>query len=82
MVIVTSFSYATIVPTLRSYFKSNVNALRLTIAIGSLIPLMCYLLWDMAVQGSLVSNGAHGLIRMAVSGHSVTQGEVQKDLLD
>lgn len=72
MVVVTSFSYATVVPTLRGYFKSNVNALRLTIAIGSLIPLMCYLLWDMVVQGSLVSNGAHGLIHMAVSGHPVS----------
>ena len=72
MVVITSFGYATIVPTLRSYFKSNVNALRLTIAIGSLVPLICYLLWDMVVQGSIASNGAHGLIHMAGSSHAVS----------
>lgn len=72
MVVITSFGYATIVPTLRSYFKSNVSALRLTIAIGSLVPLVCYLLWDMAVQGSIASYGKQGLIQMAESAHAVS----------
>lgn len=72
MVIITSFGYATIIPTLRGYFKSNLKALRLTIAIGSLVPLICYLLWDLVVQGSIVSNGSHGLVQMASSPHSVS----------
>lgn len=67
LVVITSFGYATIIPTLRTYFNSNVNALRLTIAIGSLIPLVCYLLWDMVVQGSLPAASAKGLIFMATA---------------
>ncbi len=72
MVVITSFGYATIVPTLRTYFKSNVSALRFTIAVGSLVPLICYLLWNMVVQGSIASSGNHGLVHMAVSGHAVS----------
>ena len=73
MVVITSFGYATIIPTLRSYFKSNVNALRLTIAIGSLVPLVCYLLWDLVVQGSIVGGGSTGLAKMALSPESVSE---------
>lgn len=73
MVVITSFGYATIVPTLRSYFDSDVKSLRLVIAVGSLIPLLCYLLWDMAVQGSLESVGGSGLIQMAHSGRAVSE---------
>ena len=72
MVIITSFGYATIIPTLRGYFKGNVNALRLTIAIGSLVPLVSYLLWDMVVQGSIAGSGPHGLAQMVQSPHSVS----------
>ncbi|ACJ17896.1 amino acid permease [Coxiella burnetii] len=73
MVIITSFGYATIVPTLRSYLKSQVNALRLTIAIGSLMPLILYLLWTFVVNGTLGSHGANGLIHMAASTDAVSE---------
>lgn len=69
MVVVTSFGYATIIPSLRSYFNSNVKALRLSIAIGSAIPLVCYLLWDFAVQGSIDRSQ---LMQMAHSPHAVS----------
>lgn len=69
MVVVTSFGYATIIPSLRSYFNSNVKALRWAIGIGSTIPLICYLLWDFAVQGSIARDE---LMRMASSPHAVS----------
>lgn len=69
MVVVTSFGYATIIPSLRTYFNSNVQALRLAIGIGSAIPLICYLLWDFAVQGSVDRNS---LMQMAHSPHAVS----------
>lgn len=72
MVVMTAFGYTIIIPTLRSYFNSHVNALRLTIAVGSLIPLLCYLMWDFVIQGSLASQGGDGLAQMAVSGHAVS----------
>jgi tyrosine-specific transport protein len=73
MVVITSFGYATIIPTLRTYLNSNVKALRLTIAIGSLIPLVCYIAWDFVVQGSLASAGPQGLVTMAHSPHAVSE---------
>lgn len=69
MVVVTSFGYATIIPSLRTYFNSNVKTLRMAIGIGSAIPLVCYLLWDFAVQGSV---GRDELMQMAHSAHAVS----------
>ena len=73
MVVVTSFGYSVIIPSLRTYFNSNVNMLRLTIALGSLISLVCYLLWDLAVQGTVGASGPAGLISIASSGHTASQ---------
>ncbi len=69
MVVITSFGYATIIPSLRTYFNSDVKALRLAIGVGSLIPLICYLLWDLAVQGSVDRSQ---LMAMSQSPHAVS----------
>ncbi len=71
LVAVTSFGYGTIIPSLRTYFHDDVRKLRLMIALGSLIPLICYLLWDFSVQGTLPLQGPHGLVPMAHSRDSV-----------
>ena len=42
-VIMTSFGFAVIVPSLRSYFSNDFFMLRRAILIGSLIPLFCYI---------------------------------------
>src|SRR3989338_837996 len=72
MTVVNSFGFATIIPTLRTYFNSNVKQLRLIVGIGSLIPLICYILWNFTVQGSIGTTGSDGLIHMALSGHSAS----------
>lgn len=72
MVVMTSFGYATIIPSLRTYFKGDVKTLRLTIMVGSLIPLLCYLLWDWVVQGTIARDGTEGLVAMAHSPHAVS----------
>jgi tyrosine-specific transport protein len=70
LVIVTAFGYGSIIPTLRSYFKSDVRLLRLSIIIGSLIPLVCYLIWDFVVEGTVDGNR---LLSWSYQGHAVTQ---------
>ena len=40
-IIITSFGFAAIIPSLRSYFHSNIRQLRQVIFFGSLIPLIC-----------------------------------------
>lgn len=52
-VVITAFGYAVIIPSIRSYFDSDIKKIRFVLACGSLVPLVCYLLWNLAVQGSV-----------------------------
>ncbi|BBB15799.1 putative tyrosine-specific transport protein [Candidatus Rickettsiella viridis] len=69
-VIITSFGFAVIVPSLRSYFKNNASQLRKAILIGSFIPLVCYILWELVIMGVVPSQGPISLTVMAHSSHS------------
>lgn len=61
-VMITSFAFATILPSLRVYFKSDVAKLRLVILLGSLIPLIFYILWIAIVHGVLNTNELNNLV--------------------
>ncbi|MEE9452303.1 MAG: aromatic amino acid transport family protein [Gammaproteobacteria bacterium] len=67
MVLVTSFGFSIIVPSLRAYFKSDVKKLRCAILIGSLIPLVLYVVWDAVVIGAISRHGDLGLIAILTS---------------
>jgi tyrosine-specific transport protein len=71
-VIMTSFGFAVIVPSLRSYFKNDLLMLRKTILIGSLIPLFCYVIWEIAIMGIIPAQGNPSLTLMYHSGHSAS----------
>ena len=62
MVTVSSFGYSVIVPSLRIYLASDIKKLKKTIFIGSLIPLVCYIIWDIAIMGVVPLNGPDGLL--------------------
>ncbi len=53
MILVTSFSFGSIVPSLRDYFDDEISKLRTIIIIGSIIPLLCYIAWNAAILGIL-----------------------------
>lgn len=72
-VAMTSFGYSIIIPSLRSSFNNNVMKLRLAIIIGSLIPLICYIVWDLAIMGVIPREGDHGLISMLHSNRSTSE---------
>lgn len=72
MVTITSFGFATIVPSMRIYFDSNVQKLRLAILLGSIIPLICYIFWDAAIMGVIPLNGLHGLTAILQSKDSTS----------
>jgi tyrosine-specific transport protein len=72
-VMVTSFGFATIIPSLRSYFNDDVNKLRRAILIGSLIPFVCYFLWDLSILGSVPREGEEGLFAILQRGGSTTE---------
>ncbi len=71
-VVITSFGYAIILPSLRTYFNGDVKMLRRAIFIGSLIPLLLYVVWVAMVQDVLALEGEHGLLAIGRSAAPVT----------
>lgn len=66
--VATSFGYHIIIPTLTTYMHHNVRELKLTILIGSLIPLVVYILWEAIALGVIPVEGKHGIIEGYNSG--------------
>lgn len=60
-VTVVAFTCLMIIPSLRTYFNEDVKALRKVILLGTLIPLLCYIAWDMVIMGVIPINGSLGL---------------------
>ncbi len=57
MVMLTSFGYAIIVPSLRAYLNSDTKLLKRVILIGSTIPLIIYVFWIFVIQGIITKTG-------------------------
>lgn len=72
MILVASFGFASIVPSLREYFEDDVRALRKAIVFGSLIPLGCYILWDAVIMGVVAREGQYGLLALMQSEHATS----------
>lgn len=56
-----SFGYHNLIPSLKTYYDGNVRKLRLAIIIGSAIPLLIYLLWELLILGLIPLEGSGGL---------------------
>ncbi len=67
MVMLTSFGFAIIIPSLRTYLDSDERVLKKVVLIGSLIPLLIYALWILVIQGLIPKAGEMGLIHMLSS---------------
>lgn len=72
MILITSFGYASIIPSLRDYFGEDTQTLRKVILFGSLIPLICYILWDAVIMGVVAREGEHGLLSLMHSEHATS----------
>lgn len=55
----TAFGYHTVVPSLINYLGPKTKALKLSILIGTLIPLTLYILWLLVVLGIIPLSGAY-----------------------
>lgn len=53
MCCITAFGYASIIPSIRSYLKSDSRKLHWAVFLGGFIPLVCYLAWIFAVQATV-----------------------------
>jgi tyrosine-specific transport protein len=65
-----AFTCIMIVPSLRTYFGEDVKTLRKAIFIGTLVPLICYICWDMVIMGVVPLEGTPGLKQMLHSSSS------------
>lgn len=65
MLYITSFGFAIIIPNLRDYFHDDLRQLKIILMVGSFIPLLCYIIWNAVIIGSLPHDGAHGLLALA-----------------
>ena len=60
--IVLAFAPHPIIPSLRKYLLNNKKSLRQVMLIGSLIPLICYLVWETVVISLIPYNGNNSLV--------------------
>src|SRR3990167_10102365 len=72
LVMITSFGFAVIIPSLRIYYQDDVVKLRKVIFIGSLVPLFCYISWVWVIHGVLPLQGGHGLLALLTAGNTTT----------
>lgn len=68
--IITSYGFHIIIPTLTNYMKHDVKKLKISLIIGSVIPLLIYILWEFLVLGTVKLTGSDGLTQMYVTGQS------------
>lgn len=71
-VVITSFGYHIIIPSLTNYMKHDKKHLRRCLIIGSLLPLAIYLLWQVMIIGVVPLEGTSGLIEAWSKGVSST----------
>ncbi len=60
-VVVIAFGYHNMIPSLTRYLRQNIKAMRLTVVIGSLLPLLIYLVWEWLILGIVPVGGPDGL---------------------
>ncbi|NGX56353.1 MAG: Tyrosine-specific transport protein [Candidatus Anoxychlamydiales bacterium] len=60
-VILLSFGYQGIMPTLTYYMKKDVKKIKASILLGTTMALVVYIIWEMLILGIIPIEGAHGL---------------------
>lgn len=65
-----SFACLLIIPSLRTYFGSDIKSLRIAIFFGTFIPLLCYIAWDAVIMGVIPIEGTPGLKQILNSQNS------------
>lgn len=67
-ILFTSFTYQVIIPTLVTYMNRDFAKVRKTILIGTTIPLVVYLIWQVLILGIIPIDGPNGLVAAAEKG--------------
>ncbi len=71
--LLTIFSFQTIVPSLTIYLKQDARALRRSIIYGTTFALVIYILWQLLVLGTVLYEGDQGLAAALAQGKPATE---------
>lgn len=62
--VITTLGFAIIVPSLNSYFERDIPLLKKIILMGSLFPLIVYIVWEFCILGAIPLEGPFGLLAL------------------
>lgn len=71
-VLIISFGFHNMIPSLAHYFKGDLKRLRRTVFMGSLLPLLIYLVWEAVMLGIIPLYGREGLLHALDQGQAAT----------
>lgn len=71
-VLVISFGFHNLIPSLSAYMKGNAKRIRLTILGGSSIVLVVYVIWSLLVLGVIPYEGPNGILENYLQGNEAT----------
>jgi tyrosine-specific transport protein len=77
-ILITSFGFASIVPSLRDYWRNDIPTLKRIIFWGSLTPLICYLVWNLVIMGSVGEDALNALVSSAHATSGVGKALLEK----
>ncbi len=69
-VVFTAFGYQVLIPTLFNYMNRNVPKVRFAIIVGTAIPLLLYVLWELLILGVVPLEGSGGLLQALKKGQT------------
>lgn len=72
-ILLTSFSFQTMVPSLTPYLKRNAQALRWAVIGGTSITFVVYLIWQWLVMGTVPVHGPNSLVQALENGEPATR---------
>lgn len=72
-VMIISFGFHNLVPSLTTYLKGDVKRLRLSIICGSCLALVVYLIWEWLILGLVPVNGEGGFLQVVDEGSMATE---------
>ncbi len=71
--LVISFGFHNMIPSLTAYLKGDLKRVRLTILGGSLLAFAIYIIWEVIVLGIVPLEGSHGLIQSLKNDQEASQ---------
>lgn len=71
-VVITSYGYHIVIPSLTTYFNRDLKQLKLALIIGGFIPFVLYAIWQFVMLGAVDLEGPLGIKRAYIEGTPVT----------